>query len=89
MCPGRIWQHSPSEAGYLASEITNWMEIPLLQSSTAREAAVGVVAGDLVIGIAEQPGAANRVHANIVAADHGVHWDLEWGATAGQRTTVI
>jgi hypothetical protein len=50
---------------------------------------IGVVAGDLVIGIAEQTGAANRVHANIVAADHGVHWDLEWGAAAGQRMTVI
>jgi hypothetical protein len=38
MCSGRIWQHSQSEAGYLAPEITNWMEFPLLQSSTAREA---------------------------------------------------
>jgi hypothetical protein len=22
-------------------------------------------------------------------ADHGVHWDMEWGAAADQRTTVI
>jgi hypothetical protein len=22
-------------------------------------------------------------------ADHGVHWDIEWGAAADQRTTVI
>jgi ribosomal protein S18 acetylase RimI-like enzyme len=22
-------------------------------------------------------------------ADHGGHWDLEWAAAAGQRTTVI
>ena len=47
------------------------MEFPSLQSSTARKAAVGVVAGDLVIGIAEQTGAANRGYANIVAANHG------------------
>jgi hypothetical protein len=22
-------------------------------------------------------------------ADHGVHWDMEWGAAADQRTNVI
>ena len=44
---------------------------PSLQTSAARKAAVGVVAGNLVIGIAEQTGAADRGYANNVAAEHG------------------
>src|SRR5580698_3259498 len=69
--PSRIWQPPSPGRTDLASESTSEGNFPSLQTGTAGEAAVGVVAGDLVVGIAEQAGAADRVYANIVVVDQG------------------